>query len=53
VTSVRTLAAGERAGYGLDFRAERESRLAVVSIGYADGLPRELSQRGGRVLVIG
>jgi len=53
VALVRTLDAGKRAGYGLAFRAERESRLAVVSIGYADGLPRELSQRGGRVLVNG
>jgi len=53
VALVRTLTAGERAGYGLDFRAERKSRLAVVSIGYADGLPRELPQRGGRVLING
>ena len=53
VVSVRALAAGEQAGYGLTFQAERETRLAVVSIGYADGLPRELPQRGGRVLING
>lgn len=53
VVSVRTLRPGDRAGYGLDFQAERESRLAAVSIGYADGLPRELSQRDGRVLING
>lgn len=46
VVSVRTVPAGEGAGYGLDFRAERESRLATVSIGYADGVPRSLSGRG-------
>lgn len=53
VACVRTLAAGERAGYGLDFRAERETRLAVLTIGYADGLPRDLPQNGGRVLMHG
>lgn len=53
VVCVRTLAAGERAGYGLDFRAERDTRLAVLTIGYADGLPRSLAQNGGRVLLHG
>ena len=53
VACVRTLAAGERAGYGLDFRAERETRLAVLTIGYADGLPRNLTQNGGRALLHG
>ena len=53
VACVRTLAAGEQAGYGLDFRAEHETRLAVLTIGYADGLPRSLAQNGGRVLLHG
>ena len=29
------------------------ARLAVVTIGYADGLPRQLPQQGGRVLIRG
>ena len=53
VVHVQTLAAGETAGYGRAFQAERETRLAVVSIGYADGLPRDLPQRGGEVLLHG
>ncbi len=53
VASVRTLAAGEGAGYGLAFHARRETRLAAVTIGYADGLPRCLSQQGGEVLIRG
>ncbi len=53
VVCVRTLRPGEGAGYGLDFQARRDTRLAVVSIGYADGLPRELAQNGGRVLLHG
>ena len=32
---------------------ERETRLAVVTIGYADGLSRDLSQRDGQVLIRG
>lgn len=53
VVCVRTLRPGEGAGYGLDFQARRDTRLAVVSIGYADGLPRELAQNGGRALLHG
>ena len=53
VASVRTLRPGERAGYGLAFQARQEARLAVVTIGYADGLPRQLPQQGGRVLIRG
>ena len=53
VALVRTLRAGECAGYGLAFSAARESRLAVLSIGYADGLPRALSCGVGCALVRG
>lgn len=53
VACVRELSPGEGAGYGLAFRANRHTRLAVLSIGYADGLPRELAQNGGRVLLHG
>ena len=53
VASVRTLAPGEGAGYGLAFRPVEQRRLAAVTIGYADGLPRELSQGGGAVLLHG
>ena len=45
VASVRRLEPGEAAGYDLAFHAHRETRLAVVTIGYGDGLPRELPQR--------
>ncbi len=53
ITSVRLVAAGDCAGYDRAFRAERPTRVAAVSIGYADGLPRELPKRGGKVLVRG
>jgi alanine racemase len=52
VTSLRTLQAGETAGYGNTFTAARETRLALLPVGYADGLNRLLSNRG-HVLVHG
>lgn len=53
LATVRSLAAGEGAGYGLAFRPDTPRRLGVVTIGYADGLPRDLPQRGGQVLLRG
>ncbi|WP_376790318.1 alanine racemase [Thermoflexus sp.] len=46
VIRVWTLAPGESVGYGRTFVAERESRMALVPIGYGDGYPRALSNRG-------
>ncbi|CEJ44993.1 alanine racemase [Umezakia ovalisporum] len=59
VTQVKTIAAGTGVSYGQQFIAPHELRLAVVGIGYADGVPRNLSQkiqvliRGQRVPQIG
>lgn len=46
IISVRTLKKGEGAGYGLEYIAEKDSKIATVSIGYADGVPRALSGKG-------
>ncbi len=43
VTQVKTIAAGTGVSYGHQFIAPHELRLAVVGIGYADGVPRNLS----------
>lgn len=43
---VRSVRAGEGAGYGLAFVAKRDTRLAVLSAGYADGIPGCLAGRG-------
>lgn len=53
VASVRALYAGESVGYGLAFTADHDMQVAVLSIGYADGLPRELSCGNGSVLIGG
>lgn len=49
---IRAVKAGEGAGYGMEYRAKRDSRIAVLSIGYADGIPREVAGRG-HVLIEG
>jgi alanine racemase len=59
VAQLRTIAAGASIGYGATWRAERTSRVAVLPLGYADGLPRRASGRaqaairGHRVPLVG
>ncbi|MDE6700847.1 MAG: serine racemase VanT catalytic subunit [Acetatifactor sp.] len=53
VAAVKEIYAGESAGYGLAFTATQTMRLAVLTIGYADGLPRTLSDGRGEVLIRG
>ena len=43
ILSLRDLAAGETVGYNATFTAPRPMRLAMLPVGYADGLRRELS----------
>ena len=43
VNLIREVVAGVGVSYGHRFRTSRPSRLAVVGIGYADGVPRQLS----------
>ena len=45
VTQVKTIPAGEGVSYGHKFVAKKATRVAVVGIGYADGVPRNLSNR--------
>ena len=46
VIQTRTVPAGTRIGYGGTYTAQREMKLATIGAGYADGLPRSLSNRG-------
>lgn len=45
ITQVKTIPAGRGVSYGHQFVADRDLRLAVIGIGYADGVPRNLSNR--------
>ncbi len=43
VIQVRHVPAGETVGYGATWTAHRDSRIATVNIGYADGIPRAVA----------
>jgi len=45
ITQVKSITAGTGVSYGYRFIAERDMQIAVVEIGYADGIPRRLSDR--------
>lgn len=53
VSFVRSVAAGEGVSYGLRHVFDEPADLAVIPVGYADGVPRRLSETGGEVLVGG
>lgn len=51
VSQVKHLQPGETVSYGRTFKAEEPTTIAVVSIGYADGYRRSLSNGAGEVAV--
>jgi alanine racemase len=59
ITQTRLVPAGTGVGYGLTHRTKRAARIATIPVGYADGWPRHLSNRGAayiggqRVPIIG
>jgi alanine racemase len=50
LVTVRTIGSGEPVGYGNTFHASSEMRIGVVPLGYSDGIPRALSNRGAFVV---
>lgn len=59
VMQLKVVASGDSVGYGASYIAQKETRLAIVSGGYADGLHRALSNtgfaycKGQRVPIVG
>ena len=43
IVQVRDVPTGETVGYGATWTAQRSTRLAILALGYADGLPRAAS----------
>lgn len=50
VAAVRRVPAGKGVSYGYDYRAPAETTLALVPLGYADGVPRQASGAGPVVI---
>ena len=53
VSQIKKVKPGETVGYNRTWKAEKEMTIAVVPIGYADGLDRRLSNGKGRLYVKG
>ncbi|HNE80321.1 MAG TPA: alanine racemase, partial [Flavobacteriales bacterium] len=51
IAQLRTVAPGESVSYGRRFIAQRETRIATLPIGYADGLARRLGNAVGKVWI--
>ncbi len=51
IVLLRKIKRGESIGYGRTFVAKRDSQIAILSIGYADGFPRNLSGKNSEVLI--
>ena len=52
VTHVKTVPAGVAVSYGGTYVTQKETRIATVPVGYADGYPRSLSNKG-EILIAG
>jgi len=53
VSQVKNIKEGDSVGYGRRFKADEPTRIAVISIGYADGFTRSLSAGIGKVMIKG
>ncbi len=49
VMQTRTISRGTTVSYGASFTAPENMRIAIVSLGYGDGLPRHLSNIGSAI----
>ncbi len=52
ISFVKTIKKGDTVSYGRTFTAEKDMKIATIPVGYADGYPRLLSNKG-RVIVKG
>jgi alanine racemase len=51
ISQIRTLEAGESVGYGRRFIAEKQTKIATIPIGYADGISRHWGNGVGYVVI--
>lgn len=53
IIHLKKVGPGFSVSYGRKFTTERDSLIGTLALGYADGFPRNLSGKGGRVIVNG
>ncbi len=52
ILTIKKLNEGEKVGYGLTYKAQKDEKIAIIPVGYADGFCRSLSNIG-HVIVCG
>jgi alanine racemase len=50
IVEIRNLQPGDTVSYDATLRVERAARIATLAVGYADGYPRSLSERGSALV---
>lgn len=50
IACIKTIPQGTAVGYGATYKAPRETVVATVPVGYGDGYPRALSNRGSMLV---
>ena len=53
ILQIQNVPAGDSIGYSRMSYVKRDSRIAIIPIGYADGLDRHFSNGGGEVVING
>ena len=53
ISQIKNIPAGDTVGYNRRWSASRPSRIAILTLGYADGLHRQLGNGNGRVIING
>ncbi len=51
ISQIRTINKGESVGYGRRFIASKETKIATIPIGYADGISRQLGNEVGYISI--
>jgi alanine racemase len=53
ISQIKTINKGETVNYGRVWIADKKTTIAILPVGYADGLSRRLSDMGGYVYILG
>lgn len=51
ISQIKSIAKGEFVGYGKVFQAEKDMKIAVLPVGYADGLARNFGGNNGQLFI--
>lgn len=49
ISQISTLKSGDSVGYGRNFKSSENTKIATIPVGYADGIPRLIGKKVGKV----